>query len=462
MAVTGGPRHVDGGARHDAGVIPIATPEEMGAIDRAAPEPVEVLIGRAGGAVARAALELLTGTYGRRVVVVAGKGNNGNDGRDAARRLRARGVRVVEIAADEPAPTLPPADLVIDAAFGTGFRGAWRAPEAPPRTPVLAVDIPSGVDGLSGAVGDGTRPMAAMRTVTFAALKPGLLLEPGRSLAGDVRVVDIGLDVGGVWSHLVTDGDVAAWWPRRSATDHKWRSAVWVVAGSPGMHGAATLACRGAQRVGAGYVRLSTPGGVAAVAAPVEVVSRPLARTGWWTDVRTEAERFGALVVGNGLGRDPALAEDVRSVVAGSPVPVVLDADGITLLGDRADRVLGPHVVLTPHDGEYAALAGRRPGADRLEAARALAGRTGSVVLLKGGPTVVAHPDGRVLVVSSGDARLATAGTGDVLAGMVGAAWAQGLPPHTAAQWAVWRHGHLAEQWPAGQALTAGALARCS
>jgi NAD(P)H-hydrate epimerase len=422
-------------------VIPIVTPEEMGAIDRAAPEPVEVLIARAGAAVARAALELLGGSYGRRVVVVAGKGNNGNDGREAARRLRGRGVRVVEVPAEAVPPTLPAADLVIDAAFGTGFRGTWRAPEVPEGMPVLAVDIPSGVDGVTGEVDERSRVLRADRTVTFAALKPGLLLGSGRALAGAVTVADIGLDVGRARSHVVTDGDVAAWWPTRPADEHKWRSAVWVLAGSPGMHGAAALVCRGAQRAGAGYVRLSTPGGDAGPAVPVEVVRTPLPRLGWWTEVRAEVGRFGALVVGNGLGRDPALGDDVRSVVAGSPVPVVLDADGLGLLGERPERVLGPDVVLTPHDGEAARLAGAPPGPDRLEAARGLAGRLGAIVLLKGGPTVVAHPDGRVLVVTSGDARLATAGTGDVLAGIIGALCARGMGPWAAAAAAAHLHG---------------------
>ncbi len=170
----------------------VVTPEQMGAIDAAAPEPVEVLIGRAGAAVARHAVAMLGGCYGRRVVVVAGKGNNGNDGRDAARRLELRGVRVRVIdAADAPA-RLPAADLVIDAAYGTGFHGSYEPPD-PGGAPVLAVDIPSGVDGLTGAVAGGA--VRADRTVTFAALKPGLLFHPGRALAGEVVVADIGLDV---------------------------------------------------------------------------------------------------------------------------------------------------------------------------------------------------------------------------------------------------------------------------
>ena len=446
----------------DLGVIPVVTPEEMGEIDRAAPEPVEVLIGRAGGAVARAALDLLGGAYGRRVVVVAGKGNNGNDGREAARRLRRAGVRVLEVDAGAEPGSLPACDLVVDAAFGTGFRGTWVAPTPPAGTPVLAVDIPSGVDGTTGAVAEGTAPLCADLTVTFAAAKPGLLLEPGASLAGDLALADIGLDTSRARAHLVTDADVAAWLPARSPDTHKWRSAVWVLAGSPGMDGAAALACAGAQRAGAGYVRLSTPGdellpGGGGGHVPVEVVRTPLPPVAWWPDVRRDVERFGALVVGNGLGRSEALAEDVRSVVANSPVPVVVDADGLALLGEDPARVVGPEVVLTPHDGEFARLAGAPPGPDRLGAARGLAARLGAVVLLKGPCTVVAHPAGEVLVVTSGDARLATAGTGDVLAGVVGALAARGLDPFRAAAAAAHLHGRAGDLgWADG--LVAGDL----
>src|SRR5437868_5661328 len=161
----------------------------MAEIDRGAAEHVDVLIGRAGGFVARAALELLGGAYGRRVVVVAGKGNNGADGRDAAERLRRRGVRVHVVEATDSPEQLPPSDLVIDAAYGTGFRGEYQAPD-PGGAPVLAVDIPSGVNGLTGEAADGA--VWADRTVTFAALKPGLLIGDGPDRTGHVDVVDIG------------------------------------------------------------------------------------------------------------------------------------------------------------------------------------------------------------------------------------------------------------------------------
>jgi len=189
-------------------VIPVVTPAEMRAIDEAAPEPVDVLIERAGEATFRAALDLLGGTYGRHVVLVAGKGNNGADGRSAARRLRRRGVRVVVLDATALPADLPDADLLIDAAYGTGFRGDWTPPPAPPGAAVLAVDIPSGVDGLTGQAHGA--PWRADVTVTFAALEPGLLLRDGPDLAGDVRLADIGLDTTSARIHVVEPADVAA------------------------------------------------------------------------------------------------------------------------------------------------------------------------------------------------------------------------------------------------------------
>ncbi|HQV58793.1 MAG TPA: NAD(P)H-hydrate epimerase, partial [Ilumatobacteraceae bacterium] len=209
-------------------MVPIVTPDEMRAIDAAAAEPTDVLIGRAGRAVARQAVAMLGTTYGKRVAVIAGKGNNGADGRVAADLLRRRGVAVTMLDPLDPPWRLPVHDLVIDAAYGTGFRGTWSPPDVG-ETPVLAVDIPSGVDALTGAVAGDV--LAATRTVTFAAYKPGLLIGPGAQLAGEVVVADIGLRADHVRAHLVTADDVAGWWPRRSYDSHKWSSALRIIAG---------------------------------------------------------------------------------------------------------------------------------------------------------------------------------------------------------------------------------------
>jgi NAD(P)H-hydrate epimerase len=424
-------------------VIPIVTPEEMAAVDAAAPEPVEVLIGRAGGAVARLALACLGGAYGRRVIVIEGKGNNGNDGREAARRLRARGVGVTELDARDAPAELPDADLVIDAAYGTGFRGDYVAPTPYGGTPVLAVDIPSGVDGLTGVVSDGTRPNRAAYTVTFAAQKPGLLLGDGATLSGQVVVADIGLDVSAARAHLLTESDLTHALPRRPASTHKWRSALWVVGGSPGLEGAAVLTSRAAMRTGAGYVRWSSRGEVPTQGKPIEVVATELPRTGWASEVLDGVERFAAVAVGNGLGLDVDTGE-LRRLVVESPVPIVVDADALSALGEHVAGIGNPRAILTPHDGEYARLMGHPPAADRIDAVRELAERSGCVALLKGPTTLVAAPDGSVVASRAGDSRLATLGTGDVLAGIIGGLAAQGLQPVRAASIGAFLHGRAA------------------
>lgn len=434
-------------------MTPILTPEEMRAVDAAAVEPTEVLVERAGAAVARVAVAMMGGTYGRTVHVIAGKGNNGADGRVAARLLTARGVRVQVHDAAQCAPVLPAAHLVIDAAYGTGFRGTWSPPDVG-ATPVLAVDIPSGVDALTGAAPGPV--LAARRTVTFAALKPGLLHPPGADLAGRVDVVDIGLGEGvrqACTTWLVEGSDVAGWVPIRATDAHKWNAAVRVVAGSPGMTGAAALVCAAAFRAGAGMVHLSAPS-TFVPSAPVEVVQRTLTSREWAADVLATIARFHALVVGPGLGREDATTEQVRSLVLDAPVPVVIDGDGLFAMAWSAEgaaavlRQRTSPTVLTPHDGEFALLHGSPVGADRIAAARRLAHDTGCVVLLKGPATIVAAPDGLTRVVTTGDARLATAGTGDVLTGIIGALLARGVAAPEAAAAGAWLHGRAAALAP--------------
>jgi ADP-dependent NAD(P)H-hydrate dehydratase / NAD(P)H-hydrate epimerase len=454
-------------------VKPVLRVEEMRAVDAEALERVseQTLVDRAGTAVATWAVRVLAGTYGRHVVVVAGKGNNGADGRVAAARLRRRGARVTVFdAAAAPERIGPdgPVDLVIDAAYGTGFRGSYRAPSVPAGVPVLAVDIPSGVNGDTGeACGE---PLRADLTVTFAALKTGLVQGDGVLLAGRVEVADIGLDVSRARMWVVEDDDVVDLLPARARNAHKWQSALSVVAGSPGMTGAAGLCARAAYRAGAGMVRLGVPGGDVAELPVSEAVGAPLPRDGWVSAALAMTERCRALVVGPGLGRDPHTVADVRDVVARAPVPVVADADGLYALGtgDEIGAVVrvgaggaGPTrarpVVLTPHEGEFARLAGASPGPDRIASARALADRSGAVVLLKGSTTVVATPEGEVLLATAGSPRLATAGTGDVLSGVIGAFVARGVAVHEAAALAAHVHGRASELGPS-QGLVAGDL----
>jgi hydroxyethylthiazole kinase-like uncharacterized protein yjeF len=429
---------------------PVVTVAEMRAIDAAAREPAEVLIGRAGRAVAQRALQMLGSGYGRRVVVVAGKGNNGADGRAAASRLRRRGALVTVVDAASGLRALPPSDLVVDAAYGTGFHGDYWAPD-PGGAPVLAVDIPSGVAGDTGACGDGA--VVADATVTFAALKPGLLLGAGAERAGAISVADIGLGVYDAHIHLVSDGDVVSGLPRRRREAHKWQSAVLVVAGSPGMLGAPSLASTAALRAGSGYVRLGVPGGALSELPRAEAVGVSLPAEGWDAEALVALERCRALVVGPGLGRSEATAAAVRRLVARAPVPVVVDADGLYAIGGREElaRICSEReqpTVVTPHDGEFARLAGGPPGEDRIAAATDLASTTGAVVLLKGSTTIVAdgRGAGRVLLAAAGSARLATAGTGDVLSGIIGALLAQGLGAPEATAFGAHLHGAAAQR----------------
>ena len=446
----------------------------MKVVDRAAPEPVEVFIDRSGRAVATAALRLMGGGYGKRVVVVAGKGNNGADGRAAGIVLSARGVRVMVLDARAVAGTrLPDADLVIDAAYGTGFRGTYLPPD-PGAAPVLAVDIPSGLSGATGLPGrdEGTGAgsggaVRAVMTVTFQAYKPGVLLGEGPERCGLIEVADIGLgpgvdEVATAW--LVEDTDVA-WLPGRPRNGHKWQNALLVVAGAPGMLGAASLVARAAMRAGSGYVRLGVPGLAIESMPASEAVGVELPARGWDQAAAEAADRCRAVVTGPGLGRSDSVTAAVTALLEAVDLPVVVDADGLNALAslESTDALRGVlagrtgATVLTPHDGEYTRLIGRPPGDERLVAVREAAARCGAVVLLKGPTTIVAAPDGRAYFVTSGSARLATAGTGDVLSGMIGALLARGVPALEAAALGAHVHGRAAR---AGRAvgLVAGDL----
>jgi NAD(P)H-hydrate epimerase len=466
----------------------------MGELDRRAIEagtPEAVLVERAGSAVAWQARRLLGGMYGRRVVVACGKGNNGADGSVAAFWLRSWGARVVEIDIatavdrDETEREIRRADLFVDAMFGTGFRGAltgdsaWLADACRVVPLVVAVDIPSGVDGLTGAR-DGPA-VRAHSTVTFSYLKPGLLFEPGRSFAGDVEVVDIGIPHPGDPSaetsrddsptgllFVTTASDARGALGSRAPDEHKWRAAVLVVGGSAGMIGASGLAARAALRTGSGMVVAAVPGADAAArVGGDEVVARtmPATATGGLAAGAADAllgtylERFKALAIGPGLGDAPETADAVARLIAEAPVPIVIDADALNMLARdpeplAARRAAGhPIAVLTPHDGEYARLAGQPVGDNRVAAARGLASRLGVVVVLKGPSTVVADPSGRATINTTGGSELATAGTGDVLTGIVAAILARGAPAFEAAGAAAWIHGLAA-----GEAATAPGL----
>lgn len=436
-------------------MLPIVTPAEMAEIDAAAPEGTDVLIARAGAEVAIAARRMMGGTYGRRVLVAAGKGNNGADGRVAAGVLQRWGVRcgvttpaeALDLVASGAAGGSRRFDLVIDAAYGTGLRGSWGA-DQPPVVPVLAVDIPSGIDALTGE-DHGCWPAAG--TVTFGALKPGLLLHPGAAAAGEVHLAPIGLDASAAGSWLVTDADADAALAGPQPAAHKWRRSVRVIAGSPQMRGAGALVCAAAQQAGAGMVVISSPGVRAGdIARPTEAVARDLPPGSWAEPALEGIERFDAAVIGPGVGTDPATSAQVARFIAECPLPLVVDADAVTAVAAHPECLQrrAPLTVLTPHDGEFATLTGARPAADRFDAVRRAAASLDVFVLLKGPATLIATPPcppapPRVLAVTSGTARLATAGSGDVLSGVIAAVLSGGHHSHYAsAQIAAAAHWH--------------------
>lgn len=386
---------------------------------------VDALVRDAAGAVASQAHLMLTSLYGRRIAVIVGPGLNGADGRGAARLLSARGATVDVITVENQPRELRAVDLVIDAAFGLGCTREYDAPLVPPSTPVLAVDLVSGVDADTGEILG--RPLRASVTLALGALKHAHLDGPAAALAGDLRFASLGIDAP-LHDALVTDGDLDDF-VRGNRDDHKWTHALSVLAGSPRMPGAAALVCRGALSAGASLVRLESRGKIARlVDIPQEVVR-----------VRGPAidPRSGCVVAGPGLGTKagPWLIERLGNLAP----PSVLDADALSLdvvsLPHRAPRVL------TPHAKEFERLAGATPGAQRIAVVRRLATETGCVVLLKGPVTVIGSPDGRVRAVNSGTNALATAGSGDVLSGMIGAAITRGHDPLQAAALSAHLHG---------------------
>ena len=437
--------------------------------------PAGTLMARASSALARRCASVLGSCYGARVVVWVGSGNNGGDALFAGAMLARRGARVDALMAtatahdagaaalrhaggqiaqsgtERDAALLSAADLVIDGLVGIGASGALRGPHAllaelanTTSAAVVAVDVPSGVDASTGTV-DGVAVRADV-TVTFGALKAGLVVAPGAEHCGLIDVADIGLDLGPSTVHVLDADDVAELLPRPADESDKYRrGVVGVVAGSDTYTGAAALVVGGAARAGAGmvrYVGTSRPADVVRNAWP-EAVATAVDEVD--SDALERAGRVQAWVVGSGLGTDDAAAGAVAAVLA-TDIPVVVDADGLTLLAEHPEwlRQRRQPTVLTPHAGEFARLAGvdrREVEARRLEHARRLSGELHAHVLLKGSTTLVAEPDGGVWVNSAQTPYLATAGSGDVLTGIIGALLAGGLPATQAAAAGAFVHG---------------------
>ncbi len=417
-------------------VIPLLSARGMRAADVLAVQRAgrDALVAAAGTAVALEAQSILGSCYGSRVAVLVGPGLNGADGRVAAAWLRSRGAKVDVIEVAHQPDDLRGFALVIDAAFGLGCSRPYRAPRVAPGTVVLAVDLPSGVDSDSGALLGS--PMTATVTLALGALKPAHVTGPAAALCGHLRFAGLGI-VTTFDDGLMEDADLGVLIHQES-NDHKWTHAMQVLAGSTLMPGAADLVVRGALAAGASMIRLASRGDVAErIDLPAEVVR---------SDEATIDKRSRCVVAGPGLGTDAL--DWLHERLTNLSIPVVLDADGL-------DRALIPwnapseqRWVLTPHDGEFVRLTGEALPEDRLEAVRALARDVDCVVLLKGPTTLIADRDGRVRVVRSGTPTLATAGSGDVLSGVIGATIARGHDQLEAAALGAHLHGRAGAALP--------------
>lgn len=464
--------------------------------------PGLILMENASRAVAIEALEMLgDNPGGKEAWVLCGKGNNGGDGFAVARHLRNAGVitnvtfmgAVSDLSGDAKfncdlylrlggvvaevnhtediqLPTNPP-HIVIDALLGTGFEGKVKGKYADAievinnlDAPIIAVDIPSGVVGDTGAVNG--LAVQADRTVTFGLLKRGLMLPPGRETAGEVIVADIGIPPQVISQQninlfLVGKEDVRRNMPRRSPTAHKGNAGhILMIAGSCGLTGAAAMAAESAMRTGAGLVVVGVPRSLNPILEVKlnESMTLPLPETDTgaisskaYKDIIPRIEWAHTVVIGPGLGRDPDTGALLRRLLPVIDKPLVIDADGLNQLADNSDllEMLPPSTVLTPHPGEFARLTGLSVTeilANRLTMTEKCAVKWNVNVVLKGSPTVTALPNGRILLNSTGNSGMATGGSGDVLTGVIAGLIAQGVSPDDAAWMGVYIHGAAGDQ----------------
>lgn len=481
----------------------LVTGTEMKRLDQWATDefgiPALLLMENAGAAIARKAREILQDPAGKQVVVLAGKGNNGGDALVAARHLFEMGAEIRLFLLFEPDEFKGPSlinwtliekmelkwqrlndensnyllklrlnqcDLVLDGIFGTGFTGKPPAHIArainivnESGRPVLAIDIPSGLEADTGQVRGSC--ISARCTVTLAWAKRGLILFPGRKYVGELEVAGISLPRAALKlldreEQLVDENYVREILPPRDREGHKNSFGhVLVIAGSGGMTGAAYLAAKAALRVGGGMVTACLPSSLAAGfdAALPEVITRGVAETGEktfapaaWPEIKQLIKGKKAIVFGPGVTGKEELLEILEGVITDAHIPLVIDADGLNILARHTHLLqkAGAPVVLTPHPGEMSRLMGittAQVQSARVDIAREAARKFNAVVVLKGADTVTAAPQGHIFINSSGGPVLATAGTGDVLAGAIGGLLAQGLEPAAASLCGVFIHG---------------------
>ncbi len=466
--------------------------------------PGLLLMENAGRGIVEAIERRYGSPAGRSFLIVCGKGNNGGDGFVVARRLLLKGARVTvaltgnpsQLSADalvnykilkailreksmgsvlrviparslKKSAVLQGAEFAVDAIFGTGFKGEVREPYKEviewmngARATRISIDIPSGMNADNGEVSNVA--VKADMTVTMGFRKIGLIINKGMTYAGEVKVVDIGIPLHDnrrkdERTFLVEQHDVSRLLPRRPVDAHKHSvGKIFVLAGSRGFTGAAAMASSAAMRAGAGAAVLGTPSSVYPILAKklTEVMVEPLPETEAgsvsakaFDQVKKHLAWSDLAIIGPGLSRNPETRDLVYRIVAECDTPMLIDADGLNLLSERISVVKkhrSPNVVITPHSGELARLLGTTSGAvdaDRVEVARRTARQFGVTVVLKGAPTVTASEDGCAFINSTGNAGMATAGSGDILAGLIAGLWAQGMERTEAAFCGVYIHG---------------------
>lgn len=484
----------------------LVTAEQMRACDKLAIRtlgiPAVVLMENAGRAVAMAAERHLGSPAGKVVAVLCGRGNNGGDGFVAARHLANSGAQVIVVITGRPAeikgdaavqfkilksilnqrpknririlsysPTMfgriERPDIIIDALFGTGFIGEVRKPYDrvidwmnAQKAPIIAVDIPSGLNSDRGSVDN--IAVRATETVTMGLKKIGLFIGKGPEHTGRITLEHIGVPnyvfpLAGPKTYLIQRADVRDQLPKRPFHAHKHSvGKIFVLAGSPGLTGAASMTAQAAMRMGAGAVVLGTPRSVYPILAKklTEVMTEPLADTEAGTvssqahsTIRQYVKWSDAIIIGPGLGRHPQTQSFVVRLLQEIKKPLLLDADGLNAFTDKPSllaRSKNRQIVITPHAGELSRLINVPSGEiedNRVDVARASAKRFGVIVVLKGAPTVTATPDGDVIVNATGNPGMATAGSGDVLSGIIGTLLSQQVSPSAAAYCGAYVHG---------------------
>jgi hydroxyethylthiazole kinase-like uncharacterized protein yjeF len=480
-------------------MIPIVTAKEMQELDKRTIEgmgvPGLVLMENAAMGVVHTVEDLLEGVKGKFIRIYCGTGNNGGDGFAVTRHLMNRGAKLDVLMIGATGKLTPdakanhdwflemggkiayinkekelvlsqPADIAIDALLGTGLQGAARGITARAieainqiEQRVVAVDIPSGVEGSTGKVLGAA--VKAEVTVTMGLLKVGLMVPPGRNYAGEVEVIDIGIpqkfiDEAKIQFGCIEVDDVLIMLPKRTREAHKGDCGkLFLLAGSPGFTGAATLATQTAIRMGVGLARLGIPKSLNSIleAKLTEGMTWVLEDRGTGVlhpdavfEIKRALEWADALVLGPGISMESVVGDLVEELLPKVKLPTVIDADGLNQLGERKQLLkrLPKRCVLTPHPGEMARLTGLTMDniiENPLAVAREYAEKWGAVVVLKGAPSYVARPDGMVVMNPTGNPGMASGGTGDVLTGMIGGLLAQGLSPWEASVCGVWSHG---------------------